>query len=108
VLARTLRLSARHAREFPDSLENSRDALQYTTPVAWFTLCILTTLDDRRSSHVIEWLNQAAAEMRSTQISRVCGDPTHKNRLPVAQNERSVRARLQGSLSHIASVLPGS
>ncbi len=57
-----LRWAEHHAREFPDSLEIARDALQYATPVAWYTLRVLTTLDDRRSAHVTEWLNQAAAE----------------------------------------------
>jgi hypothetical protein len=39
----------RHARTFPDSGETARDALQVATEPAWFTLRVLTSLDDPRS-----------------------------------------------------------
>jgi hypothetical protein len=57
-----LRWTERHARQFPDSLEVARDALQYATPAAWYALRILTALDDPRSAQVTEWLDQIAAE----------------------------------------------
>lgn len=57
-----LRWTERHARQFPDSLEVARDALQYATPAAWYTVCVLTALDDSRSAQVTQWLGQMAAE----------------------------------------------
>lgn len=67
-----LQWAQRHAREFPDSLEVSRDALQYATPVAWYILRILTALDDRRAVQVRQWLSQIAAEREiSSEITRL-------------------------------------
>jgi hypothetical protein len=41
-----------HARASADSEEVARDALQAATEPAWFTLRVLTSLDDRRSTRV--------------------------------------------------------
>jgi hypothetical protein len=55
-----LRWAERHAQNFPDSLEVARDALQYATPVAWFTVRVLTSLEDARAQDVNDWLDQVA------------------------------------------------
>lgn len=57
-----LQTAQRHARNFPDSLEVARDAVQYATPAAWFTIRALTSLDDRRARQVRGWLEQIAAQ----------------------------------------------
>jgi hypothetical protein len=43
------------------SLPVACDAVQYTTPAAWFTIWVLTSLDDRRARQVRGWLEQIAA-----------------------------------------------
>jgi hypothetical protein len=53
-----LQTAARHAGNFPDSLEVARDAVQYATPAAWFTIRVLTSLDYRRAEQVRDWLAQ--------------------------------------------------
>jgi len=58
-----LRWLQRHALLVPDRLELARDALQYATPAAWFTLRVLTSFDDQRSEDVRREL-QAFAEER--------------------------------------------
>jgi hypothetical protein len=67
----------RHAREYPDSLEVSRDALQYATPVAWYALRVLTGLGDDRAEQVRQWLTQIAAEREiSPEITRLWQNET--------------------------------
>ena len=44
-----LQAAERHAQNFPGSLEIARDAVQYATPAAWFTIRVLTSLDDQRA-----------------------------------------------------------
>ena len=57
-----LQAAERHARNFPDSLEVARDAVQYATPAAWFTIRVLTSLDGRRARQVRGWLERIAAQ----------------------------------------------
>jgi hypothetical protein len=57
-----LQSAERHARHFPDGVEVARDAVQYATPVAWFTIRVLTSLDDQRAQRVRRWLGQFAAQ----------------------------------------------
>ncbi len=57
-----LQSAERHARDFPDTLEVARDAVQYATPAAWFTIRVLTSLDDQRAQQVRVWLEQFAAQ----------------------------------------------
>lgn len=55
-----LQWAERHAQNFPESLEVARDALQYATPAAWFTVRVLTSLDGPRGQDVGDWLDQIA------------------------------------------------
>lgn len=59
-----LQSAERHARDFPDSLEVARNAVQYATPAAWFTIRVLTSLDDQRARQVRGWLEQIAEQGR--------------------------------------------
>jgi hypothetical protein len=57
-----LRWLAAEAREFPDSIEVARDALQYATEASWFTLRVLTSIDDERGEEVRAQLREFAAQ----------------------------------------------
>jgi hypothetical protein len=59
-----LQAAERHAQNFPGSLEIARDAVQYATPAAWFTIRVLTSLDDQRAEQVRGWLDQIAEQRR--------------------------------------------
>ena len=55
-----------HAHEFPDPLEVMRDAVQYATEPAWFTLRVLTSYGHERWGEVRDWLEQFAASANWT------------------------------------------
>jgi len=52
----------RHALEFPDSFEVARDALQYATRPAWFTLRVLTSHQHERGEQTRAQLRDFARE----------------------------------------------
>ena len=56
-----LQWAQEHALSFPDSLEVARDALQYATPAAWFTIRVLRSLGPR-TQDVRGWLDRVADE----------------------------------------------
>lgn len=51
-----------HALQFPDGLEIARDALQYATEAAWFTLRVLTSLGRDAGRQVAAELERIAVE----------------------------------------------
>ncbi|MEU7601108.1 hypothetical protein [Streptomyces sp. NPDC041003] len=57
-----LRWLAAEAQEFPDSIEIAGDALQYATEASWFTLRVLTSIDDERGEEVRAQLREFAAQ----------------------------------------------
>lgn len=57
-----LRWLTAEAQEFPDSIEVARDALQYATEASWFTLRVLTSIDDQRGGEVRAQLREFAAQ----------------------------------------------
>ncbi|MFD5836197.1 hypothetical protein ACFWHV_21895 [Streptomyces collinus] len=57
-----LRWLAIEAQEFPDSIEIVNDALQYATEASWFTLRVLTSIDDERGEEVRAQLREFAAQ----------------------------------------------
>lgn len=57
-----LRWLRAHSQEFPDPLEVARDALQYATEAAWFTLRVLTSLGHQRGEQVRQELAAFASE----------------------------------------------
>ncbi|MFC6987098.1 polyketide synthase dehydratase domain-containing protein, partial [Streptomyces cirratus] len=57
-----LRWLAHEAKEFPDSIEVALDALQYATEASWFTLRVLTSIDDEHSEEVRAQLREFATQ----------------------------------------------
>lgn len=53
---------ASEAHRFPDGIEVARDALQYATEASWFTLRVLTSIDDERGEEVRAQLREFAAQ----------------------------------------------
>ncbi|MFF4391142.1 hypothetical protein ACFY0G_30815 [Streptomyces sp. NPDC001552] len=57
-----LRWLAAEAHKFPDNIEVAGDALQYATEASWFTLRVLTSIDDERGEQVRAQLREFAAQ----------------------------------------------